>query len=107
MGDGWEDSANAWLSEMGDAGDYSRQFVLDAPMLARIEGRGFATALDVGCGEGRFCRMLQRHGIQTVGIDPTPRLIERARERDPAGDPEKAERYVRVPWFDIMEWRKS
>jgi SAM-dependent methyltransferase len=86
VGDGWHESANAWLAEMGDAGDYSRQFVLDAPMLARIEGRGFATALDVGCGEGRFCRMLQARGITTVGIDPTALFGERARERDPAGD---------------------
>jgi SAM-dependent methyltransferase len=60
--------------------------VLDAPMLARIEGRGFRNALDVGCGEGRFCRIMQRAGIRTTGVDPTEALLARARELDPDGD---------------------
>jgi hypothetical protein len=52
---------------MGEQGDSGRACVLDRPMLERIHGRRFATALDVGCGEGRFCRMLQAAGIPTVG----------------------------------------
>jgi SAM-dependent methyltransferase len=83
---GWDASADAWLEEVGDAGDFSREFVLDAPMLARVRGRGFRNALDVGCGEGRFCRMLQAAGIATVGIDPTRALLDRARALDPGGD---------------------
>lgn len=86
MNNGWEDSAQAWIADVGEAGDYGRQFVLDGPMLARVTAGAFAEALDVGCGEGRFCRMLQARGIRAVGIDPTPALIARARERDPAGD---------------------
>ena len=43
------------------------------------------TALDVGCGEGRFCRLLRRHGVDAVGIDSTPALIAAARARDPSG----------------------
>jgi SAM-dependent methyltransferase len=84
--DGWNDSAASWIASMGESGDFSRQFVLDAPMLARIKGRGFETALDVGCGEGRFCRMLRDEGIKPVGIDPTQALIAKALERDPGGD---------------------
>jgi SAM-dependent methyltransferase len=71
---------------MGDDGDYGRRFVLDLPMLARIKDRGFKTALDVGCGEGRFCRIMRSCGITTIGIDPTQALIARARELDPQGD---------------------
>jgi hypothetical protein len=37
----------------------------------------------VGCGEGRFCRML----------------------RDEC-DPETADRYRRVPYLYLMEWQK-
>ena len=85
-GDGWDESAAAWLREMGSDGDYARQYVLDAPMLARVTDRGFRTALDVGCGEGRFCRKLQQLGIKTVGIDPTAALIAQARALDPAGE---------------------
>jgi SAM-dependent methyltransferase len=80
--DGWEESAVAWIAEMGDRGDFSREFVLDAPMLARATRRPYRAALDVGCGEGRFCRMLRANGIPTVGLDPTRELIARAAERD-------------------------
>jgi SAM-dependent methyltransferase len=83
---GWNESAPAWLTEMGEHGDYGRQYVLDAPMLARVQGRGFRRALDVGCGEGRFCRLLRAQGIVTVGVDPTAALLARARELEPEGD---------------------
>ena len=86
MSDGWNESAQAWIADQGEFGDFSRQFVLDAAMLKRIEGRGFANALGVGCGEGRFCRMLNARGIPAVGIDPTLALLQTARERDPKGD---------------------
>lgn len=71
---------------MGDHGDYGRAFVLDAPMMERVRGRGFRTALDVGCGEGRFCRMMRECGLRAAGIDPTEELIRHARQRDPEGD---------------------
>jgi SAM-dependent methyltransferase len=97
--DGWTESAQAWLASIGDDGDYGRKFVLDAPMLARVKRRPFATALDVGCGEGRFCRMLQALGIATVGIDPTDALIERARVLDRAGD----YRLARAETLDVAD----
>ncbi len=86
MSDGWDESAHAWIVSQGVAGDWGRRFVLDPPMLARVAGRGFADAIDIGCGEGRFCRMLQPLGIRTLGIDPTVALIDRARLLDPRGD---------------------
>ncbi|MDA9434833.1 class I SAM-dependent methyltransferase [Bradyrhizobium sp. CCBAU 51627] len=86
VSDGWSASAAAWIVEQGDDGDYGRRYVLDAPMQARVEHRGFRRALDVGCGEGRFCRIMQRAGIRTTGIDPTEALLRRARELDPHGD---------------------
>ncbi|MET4387920.1 SAM-dependent methyltransferase [Bradyrhizobium sp. F1.4.3] len=86
VSDGWSASASAWIAEQGDDGDYGRRFVLDAPMRSRVEGRGFRRALDVGCGEGRFCRIMQRAGIRTTGIDPTEALLARAKQMDPDGD---------------------
>lgn len=86
MNNGWNESAAGWIASTGDEGDFGRKFVLDAPMLARVRDRGFKTALDVGCGEGRFCRMLQELGIRTTGIDPTEAMIGEARRRDPEGD---------------------
>jgi SAM-dependent methyltransferase len=86
VNDGWDESASAWIAEMGQRGDYSREFVLDAPMLARVRGQGFVNALDVGCGEGRFCRMLEAEGVRTIGVDPTQALVEQARRMHPGGD---------------------
>jgi SAM-dependent methyltransferase len=85
MSDGWKESAAAWIASMGEHGDWSREHVLDAAMLARIEGRTYRSALDVGCGEGRFCRLLQQRGIETIGVDPTVALLDEARRRDAGG----------------------
>ena len=86
MSDGWAESARAWIADMGEKGDFGRVCVLDRPMLERACDGRFATALDVGCGEGRFCRMLAARGIRTVGIDPTEALIDEAKRRHPEGD---------------------
>lgn len=86
MSDGWAESAEAWISEIDNRRDYGREFVLDVPMMARVKDKGYTNALDVGCGEGRFCRMLQACGIRTVGVDPTEPLIRHARLQDPPGD---------------------
>ncbi|QQV76886.1 methyltransferase domain-containing protein [Sphingomonas aliaeris] len=88
MSDGWAESAEAWIADMGDEGDFGRRFVLDAPMLKRAAAAGsgpFTTVLDVGCGEGRFCRMLADLGMDTTGIDPTAALIDHARMLHPEG----------------------
>ena len=86
MSNGWEDSANAWIAAMGERGDFGREHVLDPVMMERIAAKRFKRALDVGCGEGRFSRMLKSRHISAVGIDPTAELIARARQRDPSGD---------------------
>ena len=83
---GWDQSAQAWIDSMGDTGDWSRTAVLDPVMLARTALMGPADALDVGCGEGRFCRFLARAGMKVCGIDRTAALIDAARRRHPEGD---------------------
>ncbi len=86
MSNGWDESAQAWIDSVGERGDWAREHVLDPMMRARIEAGQFRNALDVGCGEGRFCRLLKSMGIAPTGIDPTAHLLKVARERDPSGD---------------------
>jgi SAM-dependent methyltransferase len=83
---GWDESADGWIEAQGHDGDWSRRFVLDRPMLARATRRDFVDAIDIGCGEGRFCRMLHAAGLRTVGIDPTSQLLQRALQLDSGGD---------------------
>ncbi|SFG16859.1 Ubiquinone/menaquinone biosynthesis C-methylase UbiE [Novosphingobium sp. CF614] len=84
--DGWSQSASAWIDGLGSHGDWSRAHVLDRPMLRRVALHPYRHAIDIGCGEGRFCRLLNETGIRTTGIDPTHALIDRARVLDPGGD---------------------
>jgi SAM-dependent methyltransferase len=86
MSYGWSSSAGAWIASMGEKGDWGREHVLDPVMLERVAAGQFQRALDVGCGEGRFCRLLVAKGIAAVGIDPTEELLAEARRRDPDGD---------------------
>lgn len=82
---GWERSARAWIADMGEKGDFGRRYVLDPVMLELALRRTTKSALDIGCGEGRFCRMLNTRNVLTTGLEPTPTLLATARERDPYG----------------------
>lgn len=84
---GWQASADAWIADMGQHGDFGRRYVLDPVMLPRALARSPRSVLDVGCGEGRFCRMLKRKGVaQVTGLDPTSGLMAAARQRDGGGE---------------------
>ncbi|MEM8850714.1 MAG: methyltransferase domain-containing protein [Pseudomonadota bacterium] len=82
---GWCRSAPAWIARMENGGDFSRRHVLDRPLLAQVRTAPAERALDVGCGEGRFCRLLSEVGITATGLDPVPEMIRAARRRDPSG----------------------
>ena len=80
MSTDWEASAEAWIESLGAGGDFSRAAVLDRPMMLDVRQSGAQRALDVGCGEGRFCRMMAEAVPEVVGIDPTQRLLAEARQ---------------------------
>ncbi|MBY5932058.1 class I SAM-dependent methyltransferase [Tateyamaria omphalii] len=76
----WDRAAQAWIEAQGTQGDFSRRRVLDPPMLARVYGFAPAHLLDLGCGEGRFCRLLAGKVGTLVGLDPSAALLTRASE---------------------------
>jgi SAM-dependent methyltransferase len=47
-----------------------------------LQGRG--TVCDLGCGVGHIARYLHTLGIEMVGLDISPRMIESARRLNPA-----------------------
>jgi len=83
---GWDYSAEAWIESMGEDGDWSRRHVLDPAISAIFEAEPRGRVLDVGCGEGRFCRRLKAMGFEVTGIDPTIGLLDRARLLDPSSE---------------------
>ena len=53
--------------------------------VAERTGIGPGTSvLDLGCGEGMFCRLATDRGARVTGIDAAPELVERARQLAPA-----------------------
>ncbi len=40
------------------------------------------TAVDLGCGTGRQCFVLDEHGIMAAGVDRSPAMLQKARNRN-------------------------
>lgn len=83
---GWLSSSQAWLGRMPETGDFAREFILDRPMLERARLSRANTMLDIGCGDGRFCRMAKELPLKATGIDPVEPFIQQARQIDPDGN---------------------
>jgi ubiquinone/menaquinone biosynthesis C-methylase UbiE len=79
----WQHSADAYIA-FQDAGDPNRTLLLDPIMLDLCGDVRGQRALDLGCGEGRFCRMLAERGATVTGIDPIAAMTSAARARGDA-----------------------
>jgi len=65
---------------------YDAVFPLEEDVLEYLESfleEGSRRVLDVGCGTGDFCGRFAAMGLEAVGIDVDPRMIETARGRHP------------------------
>ena len=68
-------------------------------VLERIPVGRDTSVLDVGCGAGRFSRIVAYRGAKVSGLDATPALVEIARERIPDGDFRVGD-MEKLPWAD-------
>ena len=75
----WAAFAPAWIERMATDGDGARQGLLDDWMLEVLGDVSGRSVIDLGCGEGRFCRMLAARGARTLGVDLQPAFVDHAR----------------------------
>lgn len=84
--DQYSNIADAWIDMANSERNAYRLGVLDEWMLAAVGDVAKRTVIDLGCGEGRFSRMLASRGAQVVGIDCCERFIDYATTHAVADD---------------------
>ena len=98
----WTKYAQDWI----ETNQAVRTGFLDSWMLDALGDVSGKSVIDIGCGEGRFCRLLSELGAAVTGVDLTEALIEQARnvgsdsETYLVGDAENLEE-VRDESFDL------
>lgn len=82
----WEVNAEPWIRAIDSASIVSRKLVTDAAIVDSVLELQPRSLLDIGCGEGWLARALAARGIEVLGVDVVPALIESAQRRAGAGE---------------------
>lgn len=77
----WQVNAQQWIATIEGEELESRRLVTDQAIVDTILTYQPRTLLDVGCGEGWLSRALSAKGVQPLGVDGVPALIESARQK--------------------------
>ena len=75
----WKRLAPAGIKGTAEGDNVYREFLLDEWMLKAIGDVSGLRVLDLGCGEGRFARMLAKGGAKVTAVDSCEEFIEFAR----------------------------
>ena len=78
--DSWGRNAAPWTTAVRGQQIESRRLVTDWAIVEATLARSPRSVLDIGCGEGWLARALAARGIEVIGIDVIPVLIEQARQ---------------------------
>ncbi len=76
----WQANATPWTAAVRGGHIASRALATDRAVLDAVLARQPRRVLDVGCGEGWLTRALTAHGVDTLGLDAVPALVEQARQ---------------------------
>ena len=74
--------AAAYDLRQGEFGDWTKQSIVYPHVVRVLKTLDVSRILDVGCGNGAFCRFAESAGFSADGIDISAGLIERAKSRD-------------------------
>lgn len=77
--DSWFKNAAPWIVAIQEQQIESRKLITDRSIVDAVVSRGGQTVLDLGCGEGWLTRALVTQGMNVLGTDIIPTLIDRAR----------------------------
>lgn len=88
------EGVNPWLATTGRRGDeYDATYEARAAAGEDVHGEanfveqlGPHSLLDAGCGTGRIARELARRGLDVVGVDIDPQMLDTARRKAPELD---------------------
>ena len=72
----WEAMAEDWIRQVQDGETSHREAMLDGWMLDAVGDVSGRKVIDLGCGEGRFSRMLAERGAVVTGVDLCRPFIE-------------------------------
>ena len=75
----WHLNAAPWTRAVREQAIASRRLVTDGAILDAVLARRPHSVVDLGCGEGWLVRALAKQGIDTLGIDAVPALVDAAR----------------------------
>jgi 2-polyprenyl-3-methyl-5-hydroxy-6-metoxy-1,4-benzoquinol methylase len=78
----WDSNAEAWAERVRTGTDHNRVYLLDPATLDVLGDVKDLRILDLGCGEGRFSRILAQRGASLTGVDLSSRMIDLARESE-------------------------
>lgn len=76
----WDAQAKWYDKIVGEDGSYYHKQVIIPNLLKRLGEIKNKKIVDIGCGQGFFCRILAKHNANVIGIDLSKKLIDIAKQ---------------------------